>query len=731
MYSFPHRQQPNAKDCGATCLYLISAYYGKRHSLDKLREYSHISREGASLMGISEAAERIGFKTLGLCLDMDKLANEVRLPCILFWNQNHYVVCYKIRRGRKGYRFYLSDPASIKTVCSEEEFRSHWLCTRRNGEDRGILLQLCPTDLFYTIEGDEKKPRFKGLAGYFTYIAPYKGAVAQMIFSMLLLMFLGLFAPFLTQVMVDVGIREGNFSFVMLVLLSQLILTLTNMGVGMINGWLSLHTNTRVSLALFSDFWKKLLKLPAKFFDTKILGDLMQRLEDYDRIESFLLGHSIQICFSIVSFVVFTSILAYYNVTILMVFLVGHVLYVLWTIMFLGTWKRLDYENFELSSKSNNKIIQMLQGVVDIKLNNEENLKRWEWEKIQARLFRLSVRRLKVGQLQGNVSTLITNVTNLLISAITAQAVIGGSMTLGMMMAISYVTAQIGAPISQFVGFVHVLQETKISLERLDEIHSMPDDDSLLESQQQELPTKKDISFEHVNFSYDGSPHRLVLKDVSLTILANKVTALVGDSGCGKTTVIKLIQGLYEPLSGAVKIDGIPISCINPHQLRRQVGSVMQEGYLFSDTIARNVATGTTQIDRQRLHEAARLANVDSFVGNLPLGYNTKIGMEGVGVSQGQKQRILIARLIYKSPEILLLDEATNSLDSKNEKSIMSNLQACFKNKTVVMAAHRLSTIRNADQIIVMKDGRVEEVGTHSELLARRGEYYALIENQL
>mgnify|MGYP002166480743 CR=1 FL=1 len=558
MYSFPHRQQPNAKDCGATCLYLISAYYGKRHSLDKLREYSHISREGASLMGISEAAERIGFKTLGLCLDMDKLANEVRLPCILFWNQNHYVVCYKIRRGRKGYRFYLSDPASIKTVCSEEEFRSHWFCTRRNGEDRGILLQLCPTDLFYTIEGDGKKPRFKGLAGYFTYIAPYKGAVAQMIFSMLLLMFLGLFAPFLTQVMVDVGIREGNFSFVMLVLLSQLILTLTNMGVGMINGWLSLHTNTRVSLALFSDFWKKLLKLPAKFFDTKILGDLMQRLEDYDRIESFLLGHSIQICFSIVSFVVFTSILAYYNVTILMVFLVGHVLYVLWTTMFLGTWKRLDYENFELSSKSNNKIIQMLQGVVDIKLNNEENLKRWEWEKIQARLFRLSVRRLKVGQLQGNVSTLITNVTNLLISAITAQAVIGGSMTLGMMMAISYVTAQIGAPISQFVGFVHVLQETKISLERLDEIHSMPDDDSLLESQQQELPTKKDIMHESLRLM--GAERifwRVKMKPGMPTLFSayKKTSDITATDNCASEREIPIISLSGNPFGVAVSIE--------------------------------------------------------------------------------------------------------------------------------------------------------------------------------
>lgn len=682
-------------------------------------------------MGISEAAERIGFKSLGLCLDIDRLAREVQLPCILFWNQNHYVVCYKIKHGRKGYKFYLSDPASMRTVCPEDEFRSHWLCTRRNGEDRGILLQLHPTERFYLAEADEDSVQRHGLSSYLAYLAPYKGALAQMVFCMLLLMLLGLFAPFLTQAMVDVGIGEGNMSFVQLVLLSQLVLSLTNMGVGMINSWLSLHTNARVALALSSDFWTKLLKLPAKFFDTKVTGDLMQRLEDYDRIESFLLGHSIRICFALVSFVVFTSILAYYNVAILLVFLTGHVLYVLWTAMFLRKWKRLDYENFALSSKSNNKIIQMLQGVVDIKLNNEESLKRWEWEKIQAGLFRLSVRRLKVGQLQGNVGSLVTNVTNLLISAITARAVIGGSMTLGMMMAISYVTAQIGGPINLFVDFMHTLQDTRISLERLNEIHAMPDDDSRLDSQQQELPSRKEISFEHVSFSYDGSPHRVVLKDVCLTIPARKVTALVGDSGCGKTTVIKLIQGLYEPLSGAVKIDGVPVSCINPRQLRRQVGSVMQEGYLFSDTIARNIATGTMQLDRERLHESARIANIDDFVGNLPLGYNTRIGMEGVGVSQGQRQRILIARLVYKSPEILLLDEATNSLDSKNEKTIMSNLQACFKDRTVVIAAHRLSTIRNADQIIVMKGGRVEEVGTHSELMARKGEYYGLIESQL
>lgn len=729
--SFPHRQQPYTKDCGATCLQLIAEYYGRKFCLKRLREYSHISREGASLMGISDAAEKIGFKTLGLCPTIDMLKRDILLPCILFWEQNHYVVCYKIKSGLFGTRYYISDPATMKTVYTEQEFGKKWLSTRRNNEDRGILLMLTPTDKFYEIEDDIKSDNKHSITSYFSYLSPHKSSLLQLLCSMALLMLTGLITPFLTQSLVDVGIRGGNFNFVLLFLLCQLVITLTNMGIGIVSSWISAQTGARINLSLVSDFWSKILKLPVSFFDTKVTGDIMERIDDYDRIKNFLLNHSVNLCFAIINFIIYTCILAFYNTTVLLIFLGGNVFYIGWTMLFLRPWKRLDYQNFEAASQNNNKVLQMLQGVVDIKLNNEERLKRWEWEKIQAKIFRLSIKSLKLGQIQSNISSLIINITNIIISAIVAKNVIDGEMTLGMMMSITYLTAQIGGPISYFVNFVRLLQDTRTSLERINEIKEMTDEESDIKEKVAEVPLNQNIYFEEVNFSYDGSERTRVLCNVSFVIPHNKVTAIVGNSGSGKTTIMKLIQGLYSPNTGTVRIGDIPINAINPHVYRDNIGSVMQDGYIFSDTIARNIATGSSEINRKQLYFAAKMANIDGFINKNPLGYNMKIGMEGVGVSQGQRQRILIARAIYKSPEILIFDEATNALDSSNEKIIMSNLEHYFKGKTVVIAAHRLSTIRNADQIIVMKDGKVAEVGSHNDLMSLVGEYYNLIKNQL
>lgn len=728
---FPHFHQLNLRDCGATCLQMIAEYYGKKYSLNTLREYSCISREGASMMGVSDAAERIGFHSLGLCVSTECLKNDIQLPCILHWNQNHYVVCYKIKKGRKDSIYYISDPATMKCSFTEEEFKNHWVCTQRNSEPCGIVLSLVPGTDFYDLEDEATYGRSHSITNYIKYLKPYKWAIAQTVLCMVLFMVLGLITPFLTQSLVDVGIRGGNLNFVSLILISQLVLAITRMGIGLVNSWVTIHTNTRINLALISDFWSKILRLPAKFFDTKVTGDIMQRFGDYARVEDFLLNSSISMAFAAVNLVVYTAILAYYNVTVLCIFFVGHILYVLWVLCFLKSWKKLDHENFDLASKNNSKTLQLLQGVIDIKLNNEERQKRWEWEKIQAKMFRISLKGLKLSQFQENISSLITNATYIIISFVVASEVINGSMTLGMMMAITYITGQIGGPINQLVNFIHSTQYMKTSLERLNEIHEMEDDDTNLENKRTDLPEKLKFTFEHVSFSYDGSKRTRVLKDVSFTIPEQKITAIVGHSGCGKTTIMKMLQGLYSPNEGIVKVGEIPITHIDPHLWRSRVGSVMQDGYLFSDTIARNIATGDLVVDKERLYRAAITANIIDFIEKNPMGFNMKIGMEGVSMSQGQRQRVLIARAMYKNPDILLFDEATNALDSSNERTIMNNLNECFKGKTVIIAAHRLSTIRNADQIIVMDNGTVAEIGDHKSLMEKKGAYYRLVENQL
>ena len=732
MARFPHRKQMDSRDCGAACLQMIARHYGKSYRLQTLREYSFISREGASMMGVSDAAERIGFNTAGLCTGIEKLIKEVTLPCILHWNQEHYVVCYKIKRKKRNPIFYIADPASTTLEYSEQEFKEHWLSTKRHGEERGLLLMLEPGTDFYHLEDEKNQPgKERTLRHYLRYLAPYKWQLAQTFLSMTLFMLLGLIFPFLTQSMVDVGIRGGNAEFVLLILIAQCILTFTNLSIGFLQSWISMHVNTRINIALVSDFWSKLMKLPVRFFDTKLTGDLMQRIGDHGRIENFLVRDSINILFSTINLLIYASLLAYYDFTILCTFLFGHLLYTGWVLCFLNYRKQLDYKAFGLHAKNYNTTLQMLQGMQEIKFNNEERYKRWEWEEIQAKLFKNGIRGLKINQIQGFGATILTQTTGLVISYMVARKVIDGEMTFGMMMALSYIIGQVGGPISRLIGFIHSFQFAKISLERLNEIHGREDEEAHADELRTELPMDGSLHFKHVNFSYNGSPRSLVLKDISFDIPQHSITAIVGMSGSGKTTIMKLLQGFYDPLEGDIKIGTVPPNKINPHLWRSKVGAVMQDGYLFSDTIARNIATGVDEIDQERLYQAAKTANILDFIDGLPLGFNTRIGMEGTGVSQGQRQRILIARAVYKNPEYLLFDEATNALDSQNEKIIMENLKTFYEGKTVVIAAHRLSTIRHADRIIVMKEGKIIESGTHEELMEKQGDYYKLVENQM
>lgn len=728
---FPHYQQNDAADCGPTSLRIIAKYYGKEYSAEMLRRHCYISREGVSMLGISDAAEYIGFRTIGVRISFDQLVEDALLPCILHWNQNHFVVCYKIEKKRKGrYNIYISDPASQRLCYTKEEFLKCWLSTKTDNIDKGSALLLEPGVDFGNRE-EEVETKKHCLSFFLKYFLPYKGQFVQLFFGMIVGSLLQLIFPFLTQAMVDWGIGEKNLSLITLILIAQLTLFLAQLSVGYIRSWILLHINSRVDISLISDFLIKLMNMPLHFFDTKRTGDIMQRIGDHGRIKGFLMSNSMSIIFSLANFVIFAGILAYYHLIILTIFLIGNAFYVLWILYFMKYRRELDIKRFNQAAMDQNKIIQLVQGMQDIKLNNCEKQKRWEWEHVQVNLFKISVKGLTIGQIQQAGSVFFTQTTHILISFIAARAVVEGQMTLGMMMSLTYIIGQVSAPIGDFIVFAQALQDAKISLERLNEIHAQEDEEFDIANKTSILPKDKSICVDHVRFSYDGSERNYVLDDVSLIIPEHKVTAIVGESGSGKTTLIKLMQGFYQPNNGSIKIGNLNLNTINPHLWRSKTGSVMQESFIFSDTIANNIALNTDDVDADRLYHAAIMANADEFVSALPLGYNTKIGMEGSGVSQGQRQRLLIARAIYKNPEYIFFDEATNALDATNERTIMDNLHSFYKGKTVVIAAHRLSTVKDADQIVVMKHGQIVEVGTHEELVEKQGDYYTLVKNQL
>ena len=723
--------QLDAMDCGPTCLRMIAKHYGKHYSLETLRANSFITREGVSMLGISDAAEYIGFRTSGVMVSFEQLVTEAPLPCIVHWKQNHFVVVYRIKKDKKnGYKIYVADPALGLATYDEADFKKCWLSTKRESEDKGAVLLLQPAPEFFE-QDDEKVNKNRSLRYFLRYLTPYKSQLVQLVMGMLVVSVLQLIFPFLTQSLVDVGIRDGNLSFITLILVAQLIISVARLSVEFIRSWILLHMNTRINIALISDFLAKLMRLPLRYFDTKLTGDIMQRIGDHGRIESFLTGSSISTLFSFVNFFVFAFVLAYYNLAVLGIFLIGNTLYVIWILLFMKYRRELDHKRFAQSSGEQSNIIQMITGMQEIKLNNCEKQKRWQWERIQVKLFKIGIKGLVLGQLQQVGSVFFSQTTNIVISFIAAKAVVDGQMTLGMMMSLTYIIGQLSSPVEQFIGFARAFQDAQISLERLNEVHGREDEEESIENKLTILPDKRAISLENLSFSYDGADRDYVLDNINLTIPQNKVTAIVGASGSGKTTLIKLLLGFYEPNKGTIKIGETPLNIINPHFWRSKSGSVMQDGFIFSESIADNIAVGVDQVDIEKLRHAVTVANIRDFIDSLPIGYNTKIGMEGSGISQGQRQRILIARAVYKNPEFIFLDEATNALDANNEKEIMHHLHKFYKGKTVVVVAHRLSTVKDADKIVVLDQGKVAEEGTHEELTSLRGKYYELVKNQL
>lgn len=722
--SFYFTNQHDAMDCGPTCLKMIAQYHGRTFSLEKLRELCRISKEGVSMLGISMAAENIGFKTLGVHINFNQLKDEVPMPCIVHWKQNHFVVVYRIKRGK----VYVADPAHGLIKYDIKEFLSCWISTRNDDKPEGIALLLEPQPDFFKSDGETlDKTKFSFVL---QYLKPYRKLVFQLLLGMLLGTLLQLIFPFLTQGIVDYGIGTNNLNFVTTILIAQLTLYAAQTSVDFLRSWILLHISTRINISIISDFLIKLMKLPIGFFDTKMIGDLLQRIGDHHRIESFLTSSTLNTIFSFISLIVFICVLAFYNLKILMIFLIASAIYVMWIILFLKKRKEIDYKRFNQASAEHSNLIQLINGMQEIKLNNCEKQKRWEWENIQAKLFKVSIKGLALSQYQQSGAFFINETKNILVSFISARAVIEGDMSLGMMMAVQYIIGQLNAPIGQMIGFIQSAQDAKISLERLGEIHNKKDETQNESVSTFKLPDDKTISIDNLSFGYD-SINELVLKDINLKIPEGKVTALVGMSGSGKTTLIKLLLGFYPPTDGTIKIGDVDINNIEPSVWREKCGTVMQDGFIFSDTIARNIALNDENIDEGRLLYAARIANIMDMINALPLGFNTKIGQEGKGISQGQRQRILIARAVYKNPEYIFLDEATNSLDANNESIIMRNLQEFFRGKTVVVVAHRLSTVKNADNIVVLNNGDIVESGTHDELVKKHGRYYNLIKNQL
>lgn len=744
MKQFPFYKQYDAMDCGATCLRMIAKFYGRNYSLDSLRKKSYITREGASLLGLSEAAESIGFKTLGVRASFKTLC-EAPLPCIVHWRQNHFVVVYDIKISRndrkqleddkfdwekrkpKGF-VYVADPGNGLIKYSVEEFLSCWLSSKSNGSDEGIALLLETTPDFYNVD-DEKKDKMK-FSFILQYLKPYKKLILQLFLGMLFGTMLQLIFPFLTQSIVDYGITNNNLNFVTLILIAQLTLYVAQTAVEFIRSWILLHISTRINISIISDFLIKLMKLPISFFDTKMIGDIMQRIGDHSRIESFLTSSTLNTLFSMLNFVVFTIVLAFYNLKLLIVFLVASTLYVLWIVIFLKKRKELDYKRFAQASAEQSNLYQMITGMQEIKLNNCEKQKRWEWENIQARLFKVRIKGLALSQYQQTGAFFINETKNILISFFAAKAVIEGDMTLGMMMAAQYIVGQLNGPISQVIGFIQSAQDAKISMERLGEIHNREDEENPNDEKITIFTENKTLNVKNLTFHYDPLGEA-VLSDLDLEIPQGKVTAIVGMSGSGKTTLVKLLMGFYPATKGEITVGGIDLENISNKVWREKCGAVMQDGFIFSDSIANNIAVGVDNIDKTQLLHAVKVANIKEMIESMPLGFNTKIGQEGKGISQGQRQRILIARAVYKNPDYLFFDEATNALDANNEKIIMENLEEFYKGKTVIIVAHRLSTVKNADQIVVLNNGKITEKGTHKELTELRGEYYNLVKNQL
>ena len=735
-------------DCGPTCLRMVAKYHGRSVPLDYLRNKAEYGKQGVTMLGLADAAESIGLKTVGAKLSFEQLINDAPLPAIIHWDQYHFVV---LTPGATKNKLVIADPAKGILKFDKEEFCKHWVSTTENETGKGTTLLLESTPLFIKIDFKDDTQTHKTKIGrdyLFGYIKAHKAYFFQILLGLIIGSILQLIFPYLTQSIVDTGINTQNTQFIQIVLAAQLMLLFSQTVVEFIRSRILLHISTRINISLLSGFWAKLLKLPMQFFDSKHPGDIIQRIGDHHRIESFLTGTALNTFFSIFNLIVFSFVLLRYNITIFVIFALGSLLYLVWIQVFLKYRRKLDYQRFSIASKENNATMQLVYGMQEIKLNNAENTYRWAWEGLQAGLFKLNFKSLSLTQYQQVGAFFINQGKNILITFIVAKLVIEGSLTLGMMLAIQYIIGQLNGPIEQLVGFSQQAQDAKISLERLNDIHLLDDEEPAQKQFSHSLPQGSCIQIKNLSFTYRGAGNEPVLKNINLVIPEGKITAIVGMSGSGKTTLLKILLRFYENYKGEIRIgpvaslqssvipssqisEGIGLKSISPKYWRSVSGAVMQESFIFNDNIKKNITVTDDKINMERLLHACKTANILPFIESLPLGFYTQLGAEGNGISGGQKQRLSIARAVYKNPQFIFFDEATNSLDANNEKVILQNLQEFFKNKTVVVVAHRLSTVKNADKIVVLENGEIVEEGTHVELSLRKGKYYELVKNQL
>jgi len=718
---FPFYKQYNEMDCGPTCLRMICKYYGKSLSLEYLRNMMYTNRMGTSLLSLSEAAEKLGLQSVGLKLTFEDLVEAAPFPCIAYWQQRHFIVIYKIKKDK----VFVADPAHGMQEYSTTEFLQGWSVDGSSG----IILSVEPSPAFDNIEEDQQAERNTGFI--FSYLGHHKSQLLQIFLGLLAGSLLQLVVPFLTQSLVDIGIRHHDLSFIYLILFAQLMVFIGKTTVEVLRGYVILHLGSRINISLLSDFFAKLMKLPLGFFDTKRIGDILQRISDHQRIENFMTSGVINVVFSMINLFIFSIILAVYNLQIFAVFLLGSVLYFTWIKLFMRKRAGLDHKRFSQLAANQEKNFELILGMQEIKLHNAERLKRWQWEYLQVKLFKINLKSLTLRQVQTGGAGIINELKNIIIAFLAAKLVLQGDITLGIMLSVSYITGQLNAPVLQLVEFMQSLQDARLSMERINEIHIKPEEETAPEEKISEVPSG-DISLQQLSFKYDADPRSgYILKNVNLVIPEKKVTAIVGASGSGKTTLLKLLLKFYEPYSGEIQVGNVNLNQIRNSSWRNKCGVVMQEGFMFNDSFISNIAVGEEVPDMARVKHAARIANILDFIEELPLRFHTQIGANGLGLSTGQKQRILIARAVYKNPDVILFDEATSALDAKNERIIVSNLNSIFDNKTVVVIAHRLSTVRNADKIVVLEKGAVTEVGTHQELIDERGYYFNLIRNQL
>jgi ATP-binding cassette subfamily B protein len=719
---FPFFLQRDAMDCGPTCLKMVTQYFGRNYTIQSLRRLCAINSEGVSMLDISEAAEQLGLRTLGVKLKAAQL-KTADLPCIVHWRQNHFTVLYKLKGGK----YYIADPAAGLLKIEENTFNNSWLVD--GNADEGNVLFIQPTPLFYQQNGEnEIKLNWSFITGYLT---TYRQLLFQLVLALATGTLIQLAAPFLTQSIVDVGISNHNLNFINVILIAQLMLFAGSTSVEFLRSWILLHISTRVNISILTDFLIKLMKLPMSFFDTKTAGDIMQRISDEKRIESFLTGSTLSTVFSVFNFIVFSVIIAFYNTLVFAVFAAATILYVTWIAVFLKRRKELDYKQFSNNLKNQDNILEIVNGMKEIKLNNAETGRRWKWEHTQAALFNFNIKSLALSQYQQAGAVFINQGKNILITWLSAKAVINGDFSLGAMMAIQYIVGQLNGPVEQLIGFTKAYQDARISVERLNEIYAIEDEEPAGREYVDQLGANMGINIDKITFRYPGAGNEPVLHDITLHIPPGKTTAVVGTSGSGKTTLLKLLLRYYEPEAGEIYVGDDQLKNLKFSTWRSKCSAVMQDGYIFADTIAGNIAMDENVYDAEKLNAAVRIANAGDIIDNMPYGINSKIGIGGQGLSQGQTQRILIARAVYKDPEFVFFDEATNALDANNEKAIIENLQDFLAGKTVIVVAHRLSTVKNANNIVVLEKGHIVEQGTHASLVNARGTYYNLIKNQL